>query len=218
VKCPVCSEATPIKGPPTGKQYVRCACNCLLICKSSTVRVGCPRPHCQRVMTLSPPSGDNNGTPNLENVSTGGTFPSRGAMRVICGNCHRPFSIPSPAFPGADGAPPNLHNRVISCLSAGSASNSSLLIAARCPQCRKVTSVGQGYARVRWTSYLIVTLLLLFIAICVTWGTVAAAFNQKGLYFLWSVLYLLVLIFGIRCIMFFRMPISALELSVPPRV
>lgn len=105
---------------------------------------------------------------------------------MICGNCHRPFSIPSPAFPGADGAPPNLHNRVISCLSAGSASNSSLLIAARCPQCRKVTSVGQGYARVRWTSYLIVTLLLLFIAICVTWGTVAAAFNQKGLYFLWS--------------------------------
>ncbi|VDM00941.1 unnamed protein product [Schistocephalus solidus] len=52
VKCPVCNEATPIKGPPPGKQYVRCPCNCLLICKASTTRVGCPRPQCQRVITL----------------------------------------------------------------------------------------------------------------------------------------------------------------------
>ncbi|VDP74735.1 unnamed protein product, partial [Echinostoma caproni] len=52
VRCPNCTEATPIKGPPAGKQYVRCPCNCLLICSASTTRVGCPRPECQKVIVL----------------------------------------------------------------------------------------------------------------------------------------------------------------------
>ncbi|KAF5398394.1 hypothetical protein PHET_07757 [Paragonimus heterotremus] len=52
VRCPNCSEATPIKGPPAGKQYVRCPCNCLLVCSTKTTRVGCPRPECQKVIVL----------------------------------------------------------------------------------------------------------------------------------------------------------------------
>lgn len=35
----------PIKNPPTGKKYVRCPCNCLLICKDTSRRIGCPRPN-----------------------------------------------------------------------------------------------------------------------------------------------------------------------------
>uniref|UniRef100_A0A8C3LZE3 Phosphatidylinositol-4,5-bisphosphate 4-phosphatase n=1 Tax=Chrysolophus pictus TaxID=9089 RepID=A0A8C3LZE3_CHRPC len=46
VKRTVCNEATPIKNPPSGKKYVRCQCNCLLICKDTSRKIGCPRPNC----------------------------------------------------------------------------------------------------------------------------------------------------------------------------
>ncbi|KAH9281393.1 Type I phosphatidylinositol 4,5-bisphosphate 4-phosphatase-B [Echinococcus granulosus] len=204
VKCPSCGEATPIKGPPTGKQYVRCQCNCLLICKSTATRVGCPREDCLRVINLNGPnaSGYQAGDVGREGIGGSGgsgggvgagTFPNRGGLRVTCGNCHRPFSIPTPQSyrPNAFGAA--FVNRLVNCLSGGAASNVSGLIAARCPQCRKVTSIGQAYARTRWVGYLILTLIFLVIAIGVTFGTTDAAKSYHGLYFLWSVLYLVVL-------------------------
>ncbi|XP_059914239.1 type I phosphatidylinositol 4,5-bisphosphate 4-phosphatase-A [Gadus macrocephalus] len=55
VKCGVCNEATPIKNAPAGKKYVRCPCNCLLICKVTSQRIACPRPYWFVFVRLFPP-------------------------------------------------------------------------------------------------------------------------------------------------------------------
>lgn len=115
-----------------------------------------------------------------------GTFPTRGGIRVTCGNCHRPFSIPTPQNDPPTRLQSLCLNRLVSCLSGGSAPTVNGLIAARCPQCRKITSVGQAYARTRWVAYLIGALILLVIGLAVIFGTAAAAASQHGLYFLWA--------------------------------
>ncbi|XP_058524380.1 type 2 phosphatidylinositol 4,5-bisphosphate 4-phosphatase isoform X2 [Ochotona princeps] len=88
VKCTVCNEATPIKSPPTGKKYVRCPCNCLLICKDTSRRIGCPRPNCRRIITLGPVmliSEEPPAQPALP-IQPEGT-------RVVCGHCGYTFLL-----------------------------------------------------------------------------------------------------------------------------
>ncbi|CAJ0930993.1 unnamed protein product, partial [Mesorhabditis belari] len=80
VKCTHCQEATPIRPAPPGKKYVRCPCNCLLICKASSTRIACPRQNCRRVITLA------NATP------TGmATRAPAGSCRVTCAHCQEVF-------------------------------------------------------------------------------------------------------------------------------
>ena len=84
VKCPSCSEATPIRNAPPGRKYVRCPCNCLLICKNTSVRIACPRPNCKRVISLAPSGPPQAPIPNVP-----------GMCRVVCAHCQDNFLVSS---------------------------------------------------------------------------------------------------------------------------
>lgn len=71
----------PIRNAPPGKKYVRCPCNCLLICKSSSQRIACPRPNCKRIINLAP-------SPVTPPVPT-----MPGMCRVTCGHCSDTFLV-----------------------------------------------------------------------------------------------------------------------------
>ncbi|XP_067652234.1 type I phosphatidylinositol 4,5-bisphosphate 4-phosphatase-A-like isoform X1 [Haliotis asinina] len=79
VKCGVCQEATPIKAAPPGKKYVRCPCNCLLVCRSAAQRIACPRQNCRRVINLS------------GGATASVTVRSPGSGRICCAYCNQIF-------------------------------------------------------------------------------------------------------------------------------
>lgn len=71
----------PIRNAPPGKKYVRCPCNCLLICKNSSQRIACPRPNCKRIINLAPSPV----TPPVPSMP--------GMCRVTCGHCSDTFLV-----------------------------------------------------------------------------------------------------------------------------
>lgn len=73
----------PIRNAPPGKKYVRCPCNCLLICKSSSQRIACPRPNCKRIINLAP------------SPITPPVLSMPGMCRVGCAHCHDTFLVSS---------------------------------------------------------------------------------------------------------------------------
>merc|ERR1712122_340459 len=111
----------------------------LLICRSSSHRIACPRPNCKRIVNLAQAS---------QEVLKTSVVP--GMCKVTCAHCHDTF----------------LFNTL----------NNAL---ARCPHCRKISSVGGDFRRNRGLTYCMLGLMMLIVAIGVTAGTAAQA-SQKG--------------------------------------
>lgn len=170
VKCSHCNEATPIRNAPPGKKYVRCPCNCLLICKSSSQRVACPRPNCKRIINLAPSPV----TPPLLSMP--------GMCRVTCGHCHDTFLFDT------------LKNNL-----------------ARCPHCRKVSSVGVEYCRKRRNLLFMGGLLFLAIGIGVTYATKSYAKTHSGMYIAYISLFLVALLLFIKMIYYSTLKVSTVE-------
>lgn len=153
VKCSICNEATPIKNAPVGKKYVRCPCNCLLICKVTSQKIACPRPYCKRIINLGPVHIDRDSPEPQQPVG----------IRVICGHCSNTFLWTE------------FSDRTL----------------ARCPHCRKVSSIGRHYPR-RWS----LLCFLLFVVVAASTaglmaGTWRSAQKSGGIYVCWA-LFLLV--------------------------
>lgn len=157
VKCAVCNEATPIRNAPVGKKYVRCPCNCLLICKVSSQKIACPRAVCKRVINLGPVHA---GRESPEQHST----PQQPVgIRVACGHCSNTFLWTE------------FTDRTL----------------ARCPHCRKVSSIGPRYPRRRGLWWLLLFLCFSASSAGLMVGTWRPAQHNKGIYASWVFMVLL---------------------------
>ncbi|XP_041454679.1 type 1 phosphatidylinositol 4,5-bisphosphate 4-phosphatase-like [Lytechinus variegatus] len=174
VKCSVCLEATPIKEAPQGKKYVRCPCNCLLICKASSKRIACPRSNCKRIINLQ-------STVFPANASAPSTLTTISGYRVVCAHCNQWFRFP--------------HHYAL----------------ARCPYCRKVSSVGPSYAKNRCIVYAVLGIVFLAAGIGVTIGTVTLAREQGGIYFVWIGAFIVAILNFMRSCYYGSMKVSNIE-------
>jgi len=192
VKCDNCNEATPIKVAPAGKKYIRCPCNCLLICKASAQRIACPRQNCKRIISLADSSRGSGGSIASGAIDNGGSasgmtaggVSSPGMCRVTCGHCFDSFLFNT------------LSNQL-----------------ARCPFCRKLSSVGSQFSRTRGSVFLIFSLMVLGAAIGTTLVTRQYLPNYGGLIALYVVLYAFAAFLFARSMYYLTMKVSTIAIS-----
>lgn len=176
----------PIKDAPSGKKYIRCPCNCLLVCKSSALRIACPRSNCKRIINLA----DGQSDLNRSRIGASGQGPlannpnTPGMCRIACGHCQDTFLFNT------------LSNQL-----------------ARCPFCRKLSSVGKDFARSRGIIFFILFILFASIGIGVTIGTKDYVIKYKGIIALYVGIFLIDLLFLFRSIYYLSMKVSNIDSS-----
>ncbi|KAH9515741.1 Type 2 phosphatidylinositol 4,5-bisphosphate 4-phosphatase [Bulinus truncatus] len=86
---------------------------------------------------------------------------------------------------------------------------------ARCPHCRKLSSIGDHFARTRGHIFLFLGLLFICAAVGITVGTFEAAKGHGGIYVSWIGGFLIGLVFLIRAIYYYSVRTSPmLQISV----
>jgi len=141
VKCLKCNEATPIKRAPAKKRYVRCSCNCLLICCETANKIVCPRTNCKKIIDLPIKKRriEDEIPTRLPTQSNNSPQPSEDDLNVNlnCGYCSHRFAFNI------------LSNRL-----------------AVCPSCKKKSSVG-NYANIRSLIFFILFAVTMTITIII---------------------------------------------------
>jgi len=95
MRCSTCNEATPLKPAPDGKRYIRCNCNCLLVCTESATTVACPR--CRRHTNMRRqviPTAPRSVQVKFSNKKNVRKFYGKFQLRCPC--CRSEFSNPFP--------------------------------------------------------------------------------------------------------------------------
>lgn len=170
-----------MKQAPSGKKYIRCPCNCLLVCKSSAQRVGCPRQNCKRIINLTPeiPRSFSSGTNTENNIIS--SVP--GMCHVTCAHCFEAF----------------LFNTLSNTL-------------ARCPHCRKVSTVSARFSRMRSTVFMMLFAIVLASAIGVTLSTHIYFHHTPGFIALDVILFILAFVILLRALFYMSMKLSVVEI------
>lgn len=122
----------------------------------------------------------------LANTNSPAMAPIPGMCRVICGHCHESFLFNT------------LQNNL-----------------ARCPHCRKLSSVGREFARTRGIVFLIFAIIFLIVSFGVIFGTLSVVQSgSKGLIALDVIFSLICFLLFIRALHYLTMRTSLIDSTI----